>query len=182
MTVSNSPVFEIGSWYQAFHQSHRLVAQNAQRHASDIGVNIYCMNIYIYIYIYHIMQTYETQLKAIEGDDDDDDAGGGGDDECGLLLYALKVKRMLTCLHQSTRLPLILSLSLCVQHVKTQIFGSPWPLGSLKLIPLWQTSAARWPAGRIPPLTSRYQQYGPRNNTIQYCDPKSHLSLYDVIV
>ena len=89
------------------------------------------------------MQTYETQLKAIEGDDDDDDAGGGGDDECGLLLYALKVKRMLTCLHQSTRLPLILSLSLCVQHVKTQIFGSPWPLGSLKLIPLWQTSAAR---------------------------------------
>lgn len=38
MTVSNSPVFEIGSWYQAFHQSHRLVAQNAQRHASDIGV------------------------------------------------------------------------------------------------------------------------------------------------
>ena len=73
------------------------------------------------------MQTYETQLKAIEGDDDDD-AGGVGD-ECDLLLYALKVKRMLTCLHQSTRLPLILSLSLslslslCVQHVKTQIFG-----------------------------------------------------------
>jgi hypothetical protein len=62
MTVSNSPVFEIGSWYQAFHQSHRLVAQNAQRHASDIGVNIYCMNIYIYI------SYYANIWNAIEGD------------------------------------------------------------------------------------------------------------------
>ena len=49
MTVSNSPVFEIGSWYQAFHQSHRLVAQNAQRHASDIGVK-WCEDI-LYEYI-----------------------------------------------------------------------------------------------------------------------------------
>ena len=74
------------------------------------------------------MQTYETQLKAIEGDDDDDDAGGGGDDECGLLLYALKVKRMLTCLHQSTRLPLILSLSLCTACQNTNIREplAPW--------------------------------------------------------
>jgi hypothetical protein len=74
------------------------------------------------------MQTYETQLKAIEGDDDDDDAGGGGDDECGLLLYALKVKRMLTCLHQSTRLPLILSLSVYSMS-KHKYSGALGPLG-----------------------------------------------------
>lgn len=115
------------------------------------------------------MQTYKTQLKAIEGDDDDD-AGGVGD-ECDLLLYALKVKRMLTCLHQSTRLPLILSLSLCTACQNTNIR------------PVMANVSCQVAGWKNPPeLTSRYQQYGPRNNTIQYCDPKSHLSLYDVII